>query len=212
MSKGIFNQLLAPESSGVTQVANSVILDLHAALEGLGHKTNLNGTLHGLTDLGETVGLGRIGGDNLITHAIEVVPNVLHCADPVAEVANLVTDAGKVVSAGGSLLQGIGRDLSNPYLVSDVVDGLSSHVPLDCVGVKLPDLGHIALPGCGPGAGEMADTLLGHLLGTSHDNTGCCSHGGAQDSLIDVQADSAVALQVHGDADSLLGFNGNPIL
>jgi hypothetical protein len=210
MSKGILNQLLAPESGGTAQVANGVILDLHNALEGLGHETNLNDTLHGLTNLGETVGLGRIGADNLITHAIEAVPNILNCGDPIGEVATLVTDAGKVVGAGGNIIQGIGDDVSNPYLVNDVVDGLSSHLPLDCIGVKLPDLGQIALPGCGPGVGEMADTLLGHLLGTSH--AGCCSYGGAQDSLVDVHTDGAAVLQVHGDADSLLGLNGNPIL
>jgi hypothetical protein len=130
---------------------------------------------------------------------------------PPGEVASLVTDAGKVVSAAGAFIQGIGHDLSYPYLVNDIVDGLSAHLPLDSVGFKLPDLGHIALPGCGPGAGEMADTLLGHRLDTTRDNAGC-SHGSPQGPLIDVHTDGAAVLQVHGDGDSLLGFNGNPIL
>ena len=212
MSIGVLNKALKPECSGLVQTANSAILDLHHELEQLGHETNLNGTLHGLTDLGETVGLGRIGGDNLITHAIEAVPNILSCGDPIGEVANLVTDAGKVVSAGGNLIQGVGHDLSNPHVVSDIVDGLSARLPLDKIGVEVPDLGHIARPGCGPGVGEMADTLLGCLLDTSHDNTGCCSYSGSQEPLIDVHTDGGTLLQVHDDPNALLGLNGHGIL
>lgn len=189
---------------GLVKAANDVILDVHFALEGLGHDTNLNGTVHGLTEFGETIGLGRIGGDNLITDTAQAVPNILNHGSPVQEVANLVTDVGKITSAGGTFVEGIGHDLSDLNLVSDVAGGL---------GLDLPDLGGIALPGCGPGVGDVADTLLGALIGSPDDTCGCQPRPSTQqEALIDIHTDGGAVLQTHDTPETLLGLNGHGIL
>jgi hypothetical protein len=89
----------------VSATANQAVLDTHAQLEGLGHAVApLNGPLHGLTNLGETVGLGHIGaGGNLITDLTGAV------ADPTAPgaIPSLPSDAGAVATAAGTLLDSL---------------------------------------------------------------------------------------------------------
>jgi hypothetical protein len=121
----VLNALSEPAHNPVVDFANEAILDVHAALEGLGDETNLSGTTHGLTNLGETAGLGRIGGDNLITDVAHLPGDVLNGANPVTEVAGIVTDVGQTVSATGGLVQGLGTDLSAPNVISDVLNGVT---------------------------------------------------------------------------------------
>lgn len=200
----ILDHVLTIQCRGLVETANDVILDFHYGLEALGHNTNLNGTVHGLTELGETIGLGRIGGDNFITDAVQAVPNILNHGCPVQEVANLVTDAGQIASAGGAFIKGISHDLSNPNLVYDVAGGL---------GLDLPDLGVIALPGCGLEAGDTVDALLGALIGSPGGDCGCPPHTGAQqEALIDIHTDGSAILQTHDTPEALLGLNGHGIL
>src|SRR3954447_13963419 len=86
----------------LADTANQIVLDTHAQLEQVGHEvTPLNGPLHGLTNLGETVGLGHIGETgNLITDLSGAV------ADPTGAgaVAPVLNDAGHIVDAAGNLL------------------------------------------------------------------------------------------------------------
>ena len=132
------NALFRPEHNDVVQAANTLILDLHANMEQIGHRTNLNGTTHGLTTDGETLGLGRIGCDNLITEVAQTPGDILGCENPISQVAHIVQDAGQVVSATGGLIQGIGSDLSNPHVIADIVHGVTTEVlPLD--GTKIFD-------------------------------------------------------------------------
>jgi hypothetical protein len=119
------NSLSQPEQDSAVQTENQTILGLHALMEDLGHQTDLVGTTHGLTNDGETVGLGKVGGDNSVTDTAQAPGDILNGTSPVADAANLVTDAGHDVSATGGFVQGIGTDLSNPDVVQDVANGLT---------------------------------------------------------------------------------------
>lgn len=116
----LLNSLSEPAQDPVVQIGNQTIMDLHAAFETLGHENGLNGTMHGLTELGETVGFGKVGGDNLITDTAQAPGDILNGASPVTEAADIVTDGGQTLRAAGVMVEGIGSDLSD----QDLVNGL----------------------------------------------------------------------------------------
>ncbi len=91
--------------------ANQIVLDTHAQLETVGHEVApANGPLHGLTALGETIGLGHLGeGGNLLTDLGGVAANptdtgnlapILNDAGSVATSANGLVDAGRGSARG----------------------------------------------------------------------------------------------------------------
>jgi hypothetical protein len=121
----LLNDQSDPAQDPAIAIENQTILGFHAALEALSHDTNTVAALHGLTDAGETVGLGKIGGDNLITDVAQIPGDTLDGANPITSVADLVTDAGQSTTAAGNFVQGVGTDLGHPNLVNDVTDGLT---------------------------------------------------------------------------------------
>jgi hypothetical protein len=121
----VLNSTSNPAQDPVVQTENQTILGVHAAMEAFSDEADLAGTFHGLTNLGETAGLGRVGGDNLITDTAQTPGDVANGASPVADTANIVTDAGDTVGAAGGFVQGIGSDLSNPDVAQDVTNGLT---------------------------------------------------------------------------------------
>jgi hypothetical protein len=151
--------LLAP----VTNLANTAVLDVHMTLENLGHEIPLlNDAVHGLTNFGETVGLGHLGeSGNLLTDAA-ALPGALLDGQGVGALSPILGDVGAVTSAAGGLLSGVagtvgdlGGGAGAPAVgnlltpVTAAVDGL-----LD---------GHSANP---------LDGLLGGLNGGGLDGTG----------------------------------------
>jgi hypothetical protein len=121
----VLNSLSDPAQNPAVQTENQTILDFHSLLENTGDQADLVGAIHGLTNTGETVGLGKVGDDNLITDTAQAPGDLLNGANPVSEAANTVTDTGQIVSAAGALIQGAGSDLSNPDVVQDAATGLS---------------------------------------------------------------------------------------
>jgi hypothetical protein len=150
--------LLAP----VTNLANTAILDFHATLENLGHGVPLlNDALHGLTNLGETIGLGYLGqGGNLLTD-VAALPGELLGGQGLGALSPILNDVGAVTHAAGGLLGGVtgllgglGGDAGAPggsllAPVTSAVDGLLG--------------GHGATP---------LDGLLGSLTGGQAGGTG----------------------------------------
>lgn len=185
--------LLAP----VTNLANTAILDLHATLENLGHGVPLlNDALHGLTNLGETIGLGYLGqGGNLLTD-VAALPGELLGGQGLGALSPILNDVGAVTHAAGGLLGGVtgllgglGGDAGAPggsllAPVTSTVDGLlGSHgaTPLDGLlgGSGTPASGLLApvmstLDGLlgGQGDGSPLDGLLGGLTGGQAGGTG----------------------------------------
>lgn len=92
----------------VTNLANTGILDLHTTLEDVGHQIlPLNDAIHGLTHLGETVGLGHLGeGGNLLTD-VAALPGGLVQGEGLAALSPILSDTGAVASAAGGLLGGV---------------------------------------------------------------------------------------------------------
>ncbi|MGU3406904.1 hypothetical protein [Methylobacterium brachiatum] len=147
--------LLAP----VTNLANTAILDLHATLENLGHGVPLlNDALHGLTNLGETIGLGYLGqGGNLLTD-VAALPGELLGGQGLGALSPILNDVGAVTHAAGGLLGGVTGLLGGSGTpagallapVTSTLDGL---------------LG-------GQGGGSPLDGLLGGLTGGQAGATG----------------------------------------
>ncbi|GEO99307.1 hypothetical protein [Methylobacterium haplocladii] len=147
------NGLLAPVSS----LANAVVLDLHANIEGLGHDLPiLNEALHGLTALGETVGLGHLGtSGNLLTDVVGL-PGGLLGGQGLDALSPILGDLGHVTGAATGLL----GDVIN--IPGSLLGGAATGTPLDGVLAPVTSLlggltgGHSGLP---------LDGLLGGLTG-----------------------------------------------
>ncbi len=129
----------AASISGVTTLANQAVLALHASLESTADANGLIGTVHGVTNLGETVGLGHLGtGSNLLTD-VASAPGAL-AAGNTAPLGQLAPDAGAIGTAAEQLLGGAASDAgANPALVSPVAavlpvaTGLASAAPAEAL-------------------------------------------------------------------------------
>ncbi|GLS46916.1 hypothetical protein [Methylobacterium brachythecii] len=154
--------------------ANDAVLDVHASLEDTGHQiTPLNGPIHALTNLGETIGLGKIGEpDHLLTDLIHLPQSILD-GGGLASAAPALTDIGSVLGAADGLVGSLTGAVagSNPLAadgllapVSDVVNGTASglHQALDGIGQSVSPLGDAL-----HGVNGLTDSLgLGGQLGT----------------------------------------------
>lgn len=137
---------LAPVSS----LANAAVLDVHATIEGLGHDLPiLNEALHGLTALGEAVGLGHLGtGGNLLTDLANVPGDLLH-ADGLAALSPILGDLGTVTGAATGLLDDVLR------IPTNLLGGTPTGTPLDGVLAPATSL----LGGLTGGSGPTGDLL-----------------------------------------------------
>ncbi|SDN52569.1 hypothetical protein SAMN05216360_10912 [Methylobacterium phyllostachyos] len=219
---------LLPES--LADTANTTVLDTHAQLETVGHEVApLNGPLHGLTNLGETIGLGHIGeSGNLITDLSGTIAN----PDGIGAAAPLLTDAGHVTDAAGTLLDtvaavpatGNGLVGSGSILtpVTDILNQaiLDLHTTLEDVGHSVPVLNapiH-ALTGLGEttGLGYLGEP--GNLLTDTLAVPGSLLNGGGLASADPVLSDLGHVLGATGtllttttgvaNAGGLLGSGG----
>ncbi|MCJ2071807.1 hypothetical protein MKK75_23915 [Methylobacterium sp. J-030] len=157
---------LLPET--LTDTANQIILDTHAQLEDAGHEvTPLSGPLHGLTNLGETVGLGHIGQPgNLITDlsgtvanpgAVGAVAPLLSDAGHITDAANTLVDAVTAVPEAGNGLVGPGSVLApEAQILNQAI--LDLHTTLEDIGHQNPELN----------APIHAITGLGETVGLGH--------------------------------------------
>ena len=174
------SSLSQPAQDPVVQTENQTILGLHAVMESLGDQADLAGTVHGLTNDGETVGLGKIGGDNLLTDTAQEPGDILNGTSPVADAANLITDAGHDVSATGGLVQGIGSDLSNPNVLQDASNGLTGAT------LGSPDGSPMVSVGAGPSGGSPI--LDAGVLTTPDNGAPISVAAGNGPNLADIQA------------------------
>ena len=139
------------DTQGLETLANGTILDLHAALETAGDSGGLPGTVHGITGLGETIGLGEIGGANLLTDVVDLPSALL--AGNLGPIENLPHDLSGIVSASTNLLGGVEGDLASGSFQSD---------PLGHLTAALPALTDLPVDGL---ANEAINTLHGTLEG-----------------------------------------------
>lgn len=152
-------------------LANDIVLQTHAALEGTGHEIPvLNGPLHGLTNLGETVGLGHLGtGGNLLTDVANLPAEALsgHLAGGVGSV---LSDLGNVTTAAEGLVGQVagiaspGNGLTGTGGLLDPATGLVNAVAAD-LGSVVDGLGHEVTGLSGPAQGIAG---LGEALGLGH--------------------------------------------
>ena len=154
----------------VTNLANSGVLDLHATLENVGHEVPLlNDTIHGLTNLGETIGLGHLGeGGNLLTSAA-ALPGELLGGHGLGAVAPILGEVGAVTNAGGGLVDGITGILGE-------VGGGSAGTPVAGVLAPITPLVEGVLGGHASGP---IDGLLGGVTGGNAGPIGALLGSGA---------------------------------
>ena len=215
----------APSEDGASQVldaldptANRIILDTHAQLEDVGHEiAPLNGPLHGLTNLGETIGLGHLGeGGNLLTDLGGVAAN----PSDTDAIAPLLGDAGRATDAAGALLETVaavpaaGEGLVGDEGVRSPATEILDHAVLD-VHATLEDAGHEIPVLNAPihGLTRLGETVgLGHIGETGNLLTdlttvpGSISNGGGLASATPVLADLG---HVAGSVDTLIGSLSN---
>jgi hypothetical protein len=100
----------------LVDTANKAVLDFHLLLEGASHEVGLTYVTHGVTRLGETVGLGKIGGDNLLTDVVALPETILSGGDVLGSVGDLGDHLGDIASGAAAIISAIPRDLgSDPF-------------------------------------------------------------------------------------------------
>ncbi|WP_342107539.1 hypothetical protein [Methylobacterium sp. SI9] len=197
----------------LAETANTIVLDTHAQLETVGHEVApLNGPLHGLTNLGETIGLGHIGeAGNLITDLTGAVtdPNagtvapLLTDAGHVTDAANTLLDTVAAVPAAGNGLVGTGSVLTP---ATDILNQtvLDLHTTLEDIGHSVPQLNEPihAVTGLGEtvGLGHIGEP--GNLLTDALAVPGSVLNGGGLASADPLLSDLGHVL---GATDTLLG-------
>ncbi|MEW6125230.1 MAG: hypothetical protein AB1698_21705 [Pseudomonadota bacterium] len=105
-------------STPVFNTLNDTIMDVHFTLEVLSYEVGIPSVAHNLTDLGETIGLGKIGEDNLVTDILET-PAALLTGGDALNLQETLTHVGDILETAPSLVTGLGEDLTtNPSLPS----------------------------------------------------------------------------------------------
>ncbi len=194
--------------------ANQIVLDTHAQLETVGHEVApANGPLHGLTALGETIGLGHLGENgNLLTDLGGVAANpadagnlapILNDAASVATSANGLADTVAAAPAAGNGLVGSGSVLAPAETILNQAV-LQTHATLEEAGHQNPVLNaplH-AVTGLGEtvGLGHLGEA--GTLLTDLSTLPGSVLGGGGLTSVSPVLTDLAHAF---GATDTLVG-------
>lgn len=176
---GIMDTTSDPTQSPVVQLENDTILDLHAAMESFSHSAGLNGSLHGLTNTGETAGFGRIGDDNLLTDALQAPAATENGATPNSEGSGLIVDAGHTVSAAGDLVSGAGSDLANPDIAQDIANGSADELLGDGSGSMIS-----------AGVGQRGDAPIFNtgVLAAADDSNPISVSAGQGPSILDAHA------------------------
>ncbi|GJE54289.1 MULTISPECIES: hypothetical protein [Methylobacterium] len=157
-----------------TGIANQAVIDAHAALENLGHEVApLNGPLHALTNLGETVGLGHIGEPGNILTDLTAVPAAVAAGGGLVSAAPLLNDLGGALGATDGLVasavgSGTGSNLLAPNGLLAPVSSLANAVVLD-LHANIEGLGH-DLPILNDALHGL--TALGETVGLGHLGTG----------------------------------------
>ena len=100
-------------------LANSAVLDLHSTLEAAADAGGLIGSVHGLTNLGETIGLGEIGGSNLVTDVLDTPTSLL--SGNTSSVAHIPADVTNIVSAAEGLVSGVETDLASGAFLANPI-------------------------------------------------------------------------------------------
>lgn len=97
----------------VTTTANEVVLDFHNLLESATHQSGLTYVTHGITNLGETIGLGKIGQDNLLTDVLDLPGTALSGGDVVSSVGHLTGHLADITDAVSNIVTQIPLDLGS---------------------------------------------------------------------------------------------------
>jgi hypothetical protein len=159
----------------VLNAANAAILDVHYLMEVLGHEVGLPNTVHGVTNLGETVGLGEIGtpassggNTNLVTDALNAPGQILD-GNIGGTISNLGADLTNVVNAAAGLVDEV---LIGSHLGTDdptnPIDNLIANLGQDLQSLPLVTLngGNNASDGglLGGIVGSLSNPSSGHLV------------------------------------------------
>lgn len=161
----------------ILNVANSAILDVHNVLESLSDQTGTAEIVHGVTNLGETIGLGKLGAEpgaggnsNLLTDVLNLPGDALN-GDLGSSIDHIGTDLSNVVDAtagvGNAVLNG--SDPLNP--IPELITSLGS----DLQSTPLLTVGGTGAGGDGllnGNAGDLSHSSSGHLIDVGVDGVG----------------------------------------
>lgn len=151
----------------VLDPANALVLDVHAELETLSHQTGTSDIIHGLTTLGEAVGLGKLGDapqsdghTNLLTDVLNAPADVLD-GNLDGVISNLGSDLTDVVHNVAGLKDaiifgGASGDATNP--IPELIQG---------VGNTLQTVPILSINNGDGNGGGLLDGLVGDLSHSS---------------------------------------------
>ncbi|WP_147407843.1 hypothetical protein [Rhodopseudomonas palustris] len=162
----------------VLDVANSVVLNVHNVLESLSDQTGTAHIVHGITDLGETIGLGQLGAEpgaggnsNLLTDVLNLPGDALN-GDLGSSIDHIGADLSNVIDATAGLGDAVlnGSDPLNPIpeLIHSVGSDLQSN-PLLTLGGTDGDGSSGLLSGV---VGDLSHSSSGHLVDVGVDGVG----------------------------------------
>ncbi len=176
----------------VLNVENTAVLDLHEVFETASDELGAAGVVHSVTNLGETVGLGKTGTvehpdghSNLLTDVLNAPGDILG-GDLDQAFSNLTADISDIVNGVAGLGKAVlnGSDALNP--VSDLIQDIGAnlqHIPLLTIN-----------------GGNNADD--GGLLGGVISDLNPSSGGHLADVDIGPERDNGIALDVLGQPDN----------
>ena len=123
---GLGTEAGAVSGAPLTSFANDTVGSLHATFEVAADPNGLAGSVHGVTNLGETIGLGEIGGANLVTDVLDTPAALL--AGDLSTVTHLPADVGNIAGAAQNLVSGVSSDLASGGFLSDPVGNTAGFV------------------------------------------------------------------------------------
>ncbi|BAT60746.1 hypothetical protein GJW-30_1_03296 [Variibacter gotjawalensis] len=213
-----------------TDTANAAVLDFHQLLETTVHETGANFTVHGVTETGETVGLGFVGNgnDNLVTDVLDLPMTALSGGNVLGEVDHIVGHVPGILDAATNIVTQIPTDLGSGPLGLNIT-GEGGGI-LGGSGLDIGNLSHIlGQDGSGPlsGAAGLVDNVTNVLtqIGSNSDGSGNLVtdvlnlpgeilSGGPTPSLTDAGAQLNTTLNATGNlVESVLSgtsMNGSP--
>jgi len=184
-------QLAGPDGAlqPILNAANTLVLDFHSELETLSHDLGLAFVFHGVTDLGEAIGLGRIGTTtnpdghtNLLTDVLNAPGSILD-GGLTQTVAHLGADLSDIINSASELKDFVifgsnPQDPTNP--IPELITGLGN------------DLQHIPLLTINGGNNANDGGILGGILG----NIAGSSTGHLLDLVVGPQQDNGLVLNL----------------
>ena len=160
------NSLSDPAQNPAIQIENQSILDFHALSRNCGTRDEPERCDSRIDHRRRDIWPWEDRRGQLLTDTAQAPGDTVNGAGPVNTAADIVTDAGQTIGAGGGFIEGVGTDLAHPNLVPEAVDGLGDFADGNAIGQFAGAVTDGLVPGVGGigggngGGGGNGDALV----------------------------------------------------